>query len=200
MYKSLKVRHLHPGYDFGGSEVAELTVLNLRPLQLGFAWHPAFPSWVLSDGMGFTRPLVAPLCLPWFKVRKPLEDFYSINLSLWLTRSEEISKEPWQAEVIRGIGAGIWMGVLGGWVISYRDALSFQAAFDHWVGSQIFNWSCKEQNWVQRFIQIVRNWNSRACEAGVAEWLQRFITKTACEKSTKRWWCERRQRTILCAG
>lgn len=52
------------GYCFGGSEVAELTVPDLRPLQLGFTWHPAFPSWVLSDRVGFTRPLVAPLCLP----------------------------------------------------------------------------------------------------------------------------------------
>ena len=64
MYKNSKVGHLHPGYRFGGSEVAELTVLDLRPLQRGFTWHPAFLSWVLSDGVGFTRPLVAPLCLP----------------------------------------------------------------------------------------------------------------------------------------
>lgn len=47
-----------------------------------------------------------------------------------------------------------------------------------------------EQNWIQRFILIVRNGKSWACEAGAAEWLQRFITKTACEKSTKRRGCD----------
>lgn len=76
---------------------------------------------------------------------------------------------------------------LGEWVISFEEELFLGCV---WSVSWFLDFQLKlyEQNWIQRFILIVRHWNSWAQEAGVAEWLQRLITKTACERSTKRRW------------
>lgn len=78
------------------------------PVHLDFTWCPPFPSWVLSHGVDLTGPLWASLSLSWLKVRKPFENFCSINLSLRLTHNEETEKKAWQVEAVCGVRPWFW--------------------------------------------------------------------------------------------
>lgn len=115
------------GFHFGGSHRAQscLTLL-VRDL---------------ACGMGLTVHFIVFLSLSWLQVWKPFENFCSINLSPWLTYTEdEISKTAWQVEAMYRISDNRKESVR--WECNQSEKSPSPALFDQWVASQIFNWSC----------------------------------------------------------
>lgn len=147
---------LHLGYRFGGPRGgSEMPASGPKPHPLKRPWRPALPPWV-------------SFYLSWFEVRKPFENFCGMSLPLWLTHNEEISKKAWPVD-------GLWRtstnpeGTLGRVDHQFRGrALSGCVWSVSWFLD--FQWTLQEQNWIQRFILIVRRWSSRARGAGALSW------------------------------
>lgn len=134
------------------------------------------PSWTLSHGVGLIRPLTAFLSFSWFKFKNHLRTFVVLTYHYDWHTMKRFERKPgrWSHLWNKSVNPEGSLGQVG-------NQLQRRALFSGcvWSVSWFLDFQLKlyEQNWIQRFILIVRNWNSWAREAGVAEWLQRFFNK-----------------------